>query len=77
MLITYKDAPIQDAIQDEVNALREHCPDLVPQITVCTGYTECSSGGVTAAQLIAQADEKLYVAKEIYHGRKSLVEQGS
>ena len=77
VLITYKDAPIHDAIQDEVNALREHCPDLVPQITVCTGYTECSSGGVTAAQLIAQADEKLYVAKEIYHGRKSLVEQGS
>ena len=77
VLITYKDAPIHDAIQDEVNALREHCPDLVPQITVCTGYTECSSGGVTAAQLIAQADEKLYVAKEIYHGRKPSVEQGS
>ena len=77
VLITYKDAPIQDAIQDEVNALREHCPDIVPQITVCTGYTECSSGGVTAAQLIAQADEKLYVAKEIYHGRKPSVEQGS
>ena len=77
VLITYKDAPIHDAIQDEVNALREHCSDLVPQITVCTGYTECSSGGVTAAQLIAQADEKLYVAKEIYHGRKPSVEQGS
>ncbi len=77
VLITYKDAPIQDAIQDEVNALRKHCPDLVPQITVCTGYTECSSDGVTAAQLIAQADEKLYVAKEIYHGRKPSVEQGS
>ena len=74
VLITYKDTPIQEAIQEEVNILRNLCSDIVPQITVCSGYTECRTSGVTAEQLIAQADEELYVSKKKYHGKKDSAE---
>lgn len=70
VLITSDDAPIGEAIQAEVNSLRKSCADLIPMISVCTGFAECSSDAVTAAQLIALADEKLYEQKEIFHGRK-------
>ena len=70
VLITTEDSPVQENIQNEVNVMRERCADLIPQITVCTGCAVCTSGAITAAQLIAQADEKLYIQKEIYHGRR-------
>ena len=70
VLITQIGSQIQDEIQNEVNQMREKCSDLIPQITVCTGFTECSSGAVTASELIAQADEKLYIEKKKYHGEK-------
>lgn len=50
--------------------MRQKCADLMPQISVCTGYAVCKSGAITATQLIAQADEQLYIQKEIYHGRR-------
>ncbi|MBQ4310491.1 MAG: GGDEF domain-containing protein [Oscillospiraceae bacterium] len=71
VLISGNDKEIHDDIQNEVNSLRELCADLVPKITVCMGHTVCSSDAVTASQLIAQADEQLYIQKEIYHGRKT------
>ena len=74
VLITHTDAEIQEAVQKEINALRENCSDLIPKITVSTGYTECTSGAVTAAQLIALADEKLYIQKKIFHGEKDASE---
>lgn len=61
---------LQDLMQKEVNTLRQKCADLIPRITVCTGYAVCKSGAITATQLIAQADEQLYIQKEIYHGRR-------
>lgn len=70
VLIINKEAPVQEAIQNEVNTLRGSCADLIPTLTVCTGFAECRSGAMTATQLIAQADEKLYVQKEIFHGRR-------
>ena len=69
VLIAKDEADIQEEIQKEVNILREKCSDLIPTISVCTGCAMCSSGAVTATQLIAQADEKLYIQKEKYHGR--------
>lgn len=74
VLITKDDTEIHTEIQNEVNSLREKCADLIPMISVCTGCATCSSGAMTATQLIAQADEELYVKKNIYHGdRKSVV----
>lgn len=70
VLITNDEAQVQEAIQNEVNTMRARCADLVPTISVCTGSAECRSGAVTATQLIAQADEQLYIQKEIFHGRK-------
>jgi diguanylate cyclase (GGDEF)-like protein len=70
VLIINKGAPVQEAIQNEVNTLLGSCADLIPRLTVCTGFAECRSGAMTATQLIAQADEKLYVQKEIFHGRR-------
>jgi diguanylate cyclase (GGDEF)-like protein len=69
VLISGDETEIQDDIQNEVNSLRELCADLVPKITVCMGHTVCHSDALTASQLIAQADEQLYIQKEIYHGR--------
>ncbi|WP_295084405.1 GGDEF domain-containing protein [Ruminococcus sp.] len=69
VLIVKDESDIQEKIQKEVNNLREKCADLIPTISVCTGSAVCSSGAVTATQLIAQADEKLYIQKEKYHGR--------
>lgn len=71
VLIINEEAAVQEAIQSEVNLLRERCSDLIPQLSVCSGGAVCSSGAITAAQLIAQADEELYKQKEIYHGRKN------
>ena len=69
VLITKDDTEIYTEIQNEVNSLREKCADLIPMISVCTGCAICSSGAMTATQLIAQADEELYVKKNIYHGK--------
>jgi len=74
VLIVSEEAEVQEAIQSEVNALREKCADLIPTISVCTGCATCRSGAITAAQLIAQADEKLYIQKEIFHGRRKPTE---
>ena len=74
VLIVSNEADVQEAIQNEVNALREKCADLIPTISVCTGCATCRSGAITAAQLIAQADEKLYIQKEIFHGRRKPTE---
>ena len=71
VLIIKDEADIQQAVQNEVNILRESCADLLPKISVCAGCTVCSSSAVTAAQLIALADEKLYVQKQIFHGKKN------
>ena len=70
VLIINDDTDINEAIQNEVNVLRQKCADLIPAITVCTGCAECRSGAITATQLIAQADEQLYIQKEIFHGRR-------
>ncbi|WP_295070847.1 GGDEF domain-containing protein [Ruminococcus sp.] len=70
VLIINDDTDIDEAIQNEVNVLRQKCADLIPAITVCTGCAECRSGAITATQLIAQADEQLYIQKEIFHGRR-------
>lgn len=70
VLIINNEADIQESIQNEVNSMREKCADLIPTISVCTGCATCRSGAVTATQLIAQADEQLYIQKEIFHGRK-------
>lgn len=70
VLIISEEAEVQNEIQNEVDILRKRCADLIPQLSVCTGSAECRSGAVTATQLIAQADEKLYVQKEIFHGRR-------
>nr|WP_296574540.1 GGDEF domain-containing protein [Ruminococcus sp.] len=70
VLITSENAQVQESIQHEVNSLREKCADLIPTISVCTGSAECRSGAVTATQLITQADEQLYVQKEIFHGKR-------
>jgi diguanylate cyclase (GGDEF)-like protein len=70
VLIISDDAEIKEAIQNEVNVLRQKCADLIPAVTVCTGCAECKSGAITATQLIAQADEQLYIQKEIFHGRR-------
>ncbi len=75
VLIINDEADIKDSIQNEVNALREKCADLIPTISVCTGCATCSSGAMTATQLIAQADEKLYVQKEIYHKKNTSSKQ--
>ena len=74
VLIVSEEAEVQEAIQSEVNALREKCADLIPTISVCTGCATCRSGAITAAQLIAQADEQLYIQKEIFHGRRKPTE---
>lgn len=74
VLIAGEDVKVQELIQNEVNSLRENCADLIPQITVCTGSAVCRSGAMTATQLIAKADEQLYIQKEIYHGRKKATE---
>ncbi len=71
VLIINEEAAVQEAIQSEVDQLRERCSDLIPQLSVCSGGAVCSSGAITAAQLIALADEELYKQKEIYHGRKT------
>ena len=70
VLITTEETDIQDAIQNEVNALRASCADLLPQITVSTGFAECRSDAITATQLIAQADQQLYIRKKEYHANK-------
>lgn len=70
VLITTAETELRDAIQNEVNVLRESCADLVPMITVSAGFAVCHSDAMTAAQLIAQADEQLYVQKEIFHGKR-------
>ena len=74
VLIVSDEADVQEAIQNEVNALRQKCADLIPTISVCTGCATCRSGAITAAQLIAQADEQLYIQKEIFHGRRKPTE---
>lgn len=74
VLIVSDEAEVQEAIQNEVNALRQKCADLIPTISVCTGCATCRSGAITAAQLIAQADEQLYIQKEIFHGRRKPTE---
>ncbi|MGN0616212.1 GGDEF domain-containing protein [Ruminococcus flavefaciens] len=74
VLIVSDEADVQEAIQSEVNALRQKCADLIPTISVCTGCATCRSGAITAAQLIAQADEQLYIQKEIFHGRRKPTE---
>lgn len=74
VLIVSDEADVQEAIQNEVNALRQKCADLIPTISVCTGCATCRSGSITAAQLIAQADEQLYIQKEIFHGRRKPTE---
>lgn len=74
VLIVSEEAEVQEAIQNEVNALRQKCADLIPTISVCTGCATCRSGAITAAQLIAQADEQLYIQKEIFHGRRKPTE---
>lgn len=68
LIITAK-ADVRKALQEEIDIMRKSCADLVPQISICTGCTECRSGAVTATQLIALADEQLYAQKQIYHGR--------
>lgn len=70
VLITAEETEIQDVIQNEVNTLRAGCADLLPQITVSTGFAECRSDAITATQLIAQADEQLYIRKKEFHGKK-------
>ncbi|MBR5165553.1 MAG: GGDEF domain-containing protein [Ruminococcus sp.] len=70
VLIVKDETELQTALQKEADLLRESCSDLLPRITVCTGCAVCCSGAVTAAQLIAEADEKLYVMKEEFHGRR-------
>lgn len=68
VLITGDEAPVQESIQNEVDILREQCADLIPKLSVCTGFAVCTSSSVTAAQIIALADEQLYIQKRIYHG---------
>ena len=70
VLIVKDETELQTALQKEADLLRESCSDLLPRITVCTGCAVCRSGAVTAAQLIAEADEQLYVMKEEFHGRR-------
>ncbi|MCR5798135.1 MAG: diguanylate cyclase [Eubacterium sp.] len=67
VLILREKADIRNALQEKVDSLRARCADLIPQISICYGCAICTSGGMTAAGLIAQADEKLYIQKEIYH----------
>lgn len=74
LIMSKPDEDLQKTVQDKVNILRNACADLLPQISISAGFTICNSSSVTAAQLIAQADEKLYVQKEIYHGRKKAAE---
>jgi diguanylate cyclase (GGDEF)-like protein len=73
VLITTDDIPVETALQKEVDLLREDCSDLIPKLSVCSGCAECRTGAITAAQLIAIADEQLYEKKEIFHGRKAPV----
>ena len=73
VLIINDAADIQTAIQNEVNALIEASADPIAQITISAGYTECSSDDLTAPQLIAKADEQLYIQKAIFHGNTSKV----
>lgn len=70
VLITNSDQSIQESLQNEVNELRSSCADLLPIITVSCGAAKCTSGSITASQLIALADDQLYVQKESYHGKK-------
>lgn len=70
VLIISDDAQVWEAIQKEVDSMREQCADLIPKISVCTGCAVCTSNAMTAAELIAQADEQLYEQKEIFHGKK-------
>ena len=70
VLIISEEEQIQDVLQKEVNTLRESCADLMPTITVSAGSAECCSDGITAAQLIALADEQLYIQKKLFHGQK-------
>ena len=74
VLIVSGEAKVQELIQNEVKSMRESCADLLPQLTVCTGSAVCRSEAMTATQLIAKADEQLYIQKEIYHGRKKMAE---
>jgi diguanylate cyclase (GGDEF)-like protein len=69
VLITKDDTEIHTELQNEVNSLREKCADLIPMISLCSGCTTCSSGAISATELIAQADEELYQKKKIYHGK--------
>ena len=71
VLIIKSESPIHGAIQNEIDLLRESFSELIPKITVCTGCKKCTSSAVTAAQLIAQADEQLLMQKEMFHGRKA------
>lgn len=71
VLISVSNQPIQEPLQKEVNELRARCADLLPMITVSTGSAKCTSGAITASQLIALADEQLYIQKEAYHGKKN------
>jgi diguanylate cyclase (GGDEF)-like protein len=70
VLILNDEAEIQKELQDKVNLMREQCADLIPAISVSTGCTVCKSNTITATQLIAQADEQLYLQKKIFHGKK-------
>ena len=74
VLVTHDTTPIQETLQKEVDELRESCSDLLPKITICTGFAVCDSDAITATQLIAQADEQLYIQKEKYHCRKKSAE---
>ena len=73
VLITGEKAEIREEVQNEVDNLRQNCADLIPQISVCTGSAECTSSAVTVTQLIAEADEQLYIQKEIFHGKRKAV----
>ena len=71
VLIINVETEIQEELQNEINALRESCSDLIPMITVCSGHTVCRSNTETVSQLIAKADEQLYIRKEQYHSKKN------
>ena len=75
VLIMHEEAEVQQEVQTEVNVLRERCADLIPKISVCTGCAVCRSGAMTATQLIAKADQQLYVQKEIYHGISKVLDE--
>ena len=74
VLILNDEAKIQKELQDKVNLMREQCADPIPAISVSTGCTVCKSNTITATQLIAQADEQLYLQKKKKQKKKKHTE---